>query len=202
MVAVKAQVEPIERRLFSIAEFEQMIDAGIFSQEERLELLEGEIVTMRPIGDMHMRAVYILTNLFLHLYAERKAGVSTQNAIKIGRSRPQPDLALLKYDADIMTSFAKAEDVLLVVEVSDTTLRHDQTTKLRIYAAGGIPEYWIVDVNSETVTQYWKPEGIAYSQSRQHTLAQQLTSIQFPTFTVALVDIFGKTLPAPPQLQS
>lgn len=140
-----------------------MGEKGVFAPDARLELIEGEIVEMAPIGSPHAGRVNMLNRLLSRRVGDR-AVVSVQNPLIAGeRSVPQPDLALLVPRSDAYTdSHPTAADVLLVVEVSDTTLAFDLGAKLALYARSGIPEVWIVDVGGRAVRAFREPVAGGY----------------------------------------
>ncbi len=178
----------------SVAEYDAMIKAGIFDEDAPIELIEGELVTMPPIGDDHVNITVHLGFILYRLQTQEKAVVIQQNPIRLARSEPQPDFVLVGYVANYQSGVPNAADVLLAIEVSDSTLRIDKNVKTKLYAAAAIPEYWIVDVNHLTVRQYWQPKDGTYLQIKQYTLADAITSISFPDFTLRVSDIFGRTL--------
>ena len=124
-----------------------MADAGIFGEDDRVELLDGEIVEMAPVGSRHAACVNKLTQLFVER-SEGRALLAPRNPITLGeRSEPQPDLALLRPRADYYASgHPTPDEVLLVVEVGDTTAEWDRRHKLPLYAAAGVAEVWLVDL--------------------------------------------------------
>src|SRR6266487_355884 len=144
---MSAVLEYPQRHAVSAQEYLRMGDAGVFAPDARLELIEGEIVEMAPIGSRHAGAVKALNRLFSRLVGDQ-AVVSVQDPVIIGdRSVPQPDLALLKPRADSYSgAHPTAADVLLMVEVADTTLPFDMDTKVPLYARSGIAEVWVVDL--------------------------------------------------------
>jgi Uma2 family endonuclease len=133
----------IQRRLFSVHEYHQMLQAGVLGEDDRLELIEGEIVQLSPINSRHAACVNRLNALFTSRLTGR-AVVSVQNPIRLDtHSEPQPDLALLKPRPDFYAaSHPNPEDVLLVVEVADTSADYDRGVKLALYARVGIAEVW------------------------------------------------------------
>jgi len=144
---MSAVLEYPQRHAVSAEEYLRMGESGVFAPEARLELIEGEIVEMAPIGSPHAGMVNILIRLFSRAAGDL-AVVSAQNPVIVGdRSVPQTDVALLKPRAD---SYARSHpttaEVLLVVEVADTTLSFDLGTKIPLYARGGITEAWVVDL--------------------------------------------------------
>lgn len=188
-----AQPTPvIERFRFTVEEFEQMITAEILTEEDRVELIQGEIVAMSPIGDDHVLAVNTLTQLFAHKLFGR-AIVSVQNPIRIGEdSRPQPDLAVWRWRTDYVR-IPDAADVLLVVEVADTTLAYDRAVKLPLYAAAGIPEVWIINLTERVVEVYREPQPAGYEAARRFTGATDaLSPLAFPDVVFVVGDIVSR----------
>jgi Uma2 family endonuclease len=144
-------------------EYERMGAAGIFPQDARLELLEGEIYEMSPIGSRHAACVTLLQQL-LTLKFVNKLIVISQNPIQLDDfSEPQPDVALLRWRDDFYRhAHPTPTDVLLVIEVADTTLDSDRRYKLPLYAKAGIPEAWLVNLPDETIELYAEPSNGAY----------------------------------------
>jgi hypothetical protein len=141
--------EPIRRR-FTTAEYHAMAESGILAPEDRVELIEGEIWRMSPIGPPHASRVTRLSYAFTENLKKEEALVISQSPIHLDDfSEPQPDLALLRFREDFYASALPApEDVLLVVEVSDTTVHYDRRVKMDLYARHGIPEAWLCNLRS------------------------------------------------------
>ncbi|MGH2351978.1 MAG: Uma2 family endonuclease [Chloroflexota bacterium] len=133
------------RRRFTVDEYYRMAEAGILHPEERVELLDGEIIQMSPIGSPHASSVKRLNHVFSRSVGQR-AVVSVQDPIRLnGRSEPEPDLALLRPRADFYAgAHPRPEDILLVVEVADSSTAYDRRVKLPRYAQAGIPEVWLL----------------------------------------------------------
>jgi Uma2 family endonuclease len=144
-----------------------MAEAGVLAEDERVELIEGEIIAISPIGNRHIVCVNRLNWMFSSLVSGA-AIVSVQNPIRLDQhSAPQPDIALLKFRDDFYSGTPPGpSDVLLVVEVSDTTLDYDRRTKIPLYAKAGIPEAWIVDLHNGSIEVYTHPAGNVYSRLR------------------------------------
>jgi Uma2 family endonuclease len=177
------------RRRFTIEEYERMVETGILTQDDRVELIDGEIVEMSPIGDPHAAFVANLTHLLVHAVGDR-ARVWVQGPVRVPpRSKPQPDLALLRPRSYVREG-ATTEDVLLVIEVADTSLRYDRTVKLRVYARAGIPEYWIVDANTESLEIYQSPIGDRYADQRRPSREERVAPLAFPEASLAVAMIF------------
>src|SRR5438552_12280642 len=146
---VLATVE-VRRRRFTVEEYHRMAEAGILSEDDRVELIEGEIVQMSPIGPRHSACVDRLNALFTSRL-RRRAIVRVQNPIVLSRwTEPQPDLTLLRPRADFYAErHPGPADVLLAVEVAETSGVYDRGTKLALYARARIPEVWLVDVRGD-----------------------------------------------------
>ncbi len=147
----------ISRRLFTTKEFREIVEAGVFREDDRLELVDGEIVEMSPIGSRHAACVRKL-NLLLRSVGDR-AFVDVQSPLGISEGNDfYPDVVLLKPRTDnYVNEIPGTNDVLLVIEVSDTTLRFDRSIKTPRYAAAGAPELWIVDLEGSRVWVHRKP---------------------------------------------
>ncbi|MDW3651306.1 MAG: Uma2 family endonuclease [Bacteroidia bacterium] len=153
----------LKKRKISREAYHVMIDAGIFGPEDKIELLNGEIIDMSPIASPHMSAVNRLTHLF-SLALSGSAIVSVQNPLNLGEfSEPEPDLAIFKFQEDFYeNAIPTANDVLLLIEVADTTLKKDREIKLPLYAAAGIPFLWIVDLENRQIEEYSHPVNGIY----------------------------------------
>lgn len=171
-----------------------MGEAGIFAPETRLELIDGEVIEMSPIGSRHAGAVKFLNTLFVQRAGER-ALVSVQDPLIVGDySVPEPDLALLKRHADnryYARSHPTAADVLLVVEVADTTLAYDSDVKVPMYARAGVPEVWIVALQDRTIRVFRDPDTGDYRTRRTIAGAESATVQALPDIVVGLPDLFA-----------
>src|SRR5687768_7670086 len=156
----------IARYSFTAEEFQRMGEAGIFRQDARLELIEGEIIEMSPIGSLHAACVNFLSRLLNRLFGDSYI-VATQNPVRLNDiSEPQPDVALLRWRDDFYRgAHPTPEDVLLVVEVADTTVVKDTTLKVPLYARAGIAEAWLVNIPEGLVEIYSEPAGGAYQRA-------------------------------------
>lgn len=177
----------LTRHRFTVREYARMREAGIFTEDDRVELLDGEIFVMRPIGPLHVGIVNKL-NKILSRQVGDAAIVSVQNPIQLNDyAEPQPDIALLAPQDDFYTSaLATPDDVFLVIEIADTSLEYDREQKLPRYAAAGISEVWIVAVNQQMIEQYTTPVQSTYT--HMHTIlaghaiqATQLSAVHFTT---------------------
>lgn len=168
-----------------------MGEGNVFAPDARLELIDGEIIEMAPIGSPHAGTVAILGRL-LELAAGDAAVVWVQNPIRIGdRSMPQPDVALLRPRADTYTrSHPVPADILLLIEVSDTTLRFDASTKVPLYGRAGIVETWVVDVESSVVQVFRDPDASGYRTSFTAAGEERVEARAMPGVSVAVSELF------------
>ncbi len=157
----------LEKRLLTVQEYEKMYEAGILTEDDRVELLNGELIQMSPIGPRHAGMVNRLTNIFAIALAG-KAIVAPQNpVVPSDLSEPQPDLAILRPRPDYYTTaHPRPEDILLLIEVAESSVEKDRNLKLAIYAEAGIAEYWIVNLEEQVLEVYQQPEGRRYKLRR------------------------------------
>ncbi len=161
-------IEPpdlLNRHRLTVDEYYRMAEAGVLAPDARVELIEGEIVDMAPIGSRHGSAVKRMLHLLTAAVGDR-AIVSVQDPLRLSeRSEPQPDLMLLAPRADFYKgAHPTAADVLLLVEVSDTTARYDRGVKQQLYARHGVAEVWIVDLDDRVLRTYRGPRGDSYTE--------------------------------------
>lgn len=154
------------RHKISLEEFHRMVEAGVFPEDLRLELVEGELVEMSPIGPKHAFVVRKLTSLFAPLVQEGQVLLSVQNPLTLGQSELYPDLALLAPRGHTPDRHPLGQEALLVVEVADTSLRYDLGVKVPLYAKGGVPEVWVVDLSGGRLLVHQKPKGEEYQEVR------------------------------------
>lgn len=179
---------PTRARL-TIAQFHKMGETGILAPDSRLELIDGELIEMAPIGPRHMHTVNRLNHTLVSAVAG-KAVVSVQNPVVLNEhSEACPDLTLLRRQPEHEGRLPTAQDVLLLIEVSDTTLQYDRTTKLRLYADHGVREVWIVDVAARVLEVYRDPADGAYRTRMQRTQDQSIAPVALPGVELPLADI-------------
>ncbi len=178
------------RRLFTIEEYHRMAETGILQPADRVELIDGEILEMSPIGSRHMACVNNLNRLVV-LGLGVRAVVSPQNPVQIPRySEPEPDLTVLR--ARSYKTFAPtADDVLLLVEVAETSLRFDRTVKFALYARAGIREYWVADTAAESVTICREPDGELYRDVGVVGADGTVSPLAFPDLSIRVADLFA-----------
>lgn len=180
---------PSLHRRITLDEYEQMIADGVLTEDDRVELIAGEIVPMAAFGIGHMNSVNYLTDLLTGIAAIRQVAlVSVQNAIRLPPDwEPEPDIALLKRGP--YSAIPGAADVFLVVEVADSTRLFDRNTKLPRYAAGGIAEAWLVDPVARRVERHTDPRPDGYDTVIRASPGEALTSTTLPAFTLGTDDI-------------
>jgi len=181
----------VSTKKFTVFDFHRMGEAGIFSKDDRVELLEGEIIDMTPIGSRHAACVARLDRQLNQLVGT-SAIVWAQNPIRLNdQSEPQPDMALLKPRPDFYeNAHPQPADILLIIEVADSSVDFDRETKLPLYAKAGIPELWIVDLTQRRVEMYQQPSGEKYTSVSQLNHSEQATPQAFPTCKIPLQEIF------------
>jgi len=189
-VGVLARFPAVTRRLLTVDEYHRMGDAGILTEDDRVELIEGELVAMAPIGSEHVSGINALNRLLVMAVGERGI-VSVQNPVRLTqRSEPQPDLAVLRPRDDYRATLPRPEDTLLIIEVAVSSLDYDRTVKLALYARVGIPEVWIVDVAAENVGIYRWPEGDAYTSARRAGRSDTVHIAAMPDVRIPVDKIF------------
>jgi Uma2 family endonuclease len=179
------------RRRFTVDEYYRMGEAGILHEDDRVELIEGEIVQMSPIGSRHAACVKRLNGLFSRQIGQTAIVIGVQDPIHLGEySEPQPDITLLRPRPDFYVSAHPGPaDILLVVEVADTSVEYDRGVKIPLYARAGIREYWIVDLAGESVEVYRDPSPEGYRQARQLRRSERIAPEAFPDVEIAIDDI-------------
>ncbi|RRR70596.1 MAG: Uma2 family endonuclease [Candidatus Viridilinea halotolerans] len=180
------------RKQFSVDDYNRMREVGILAEDDRLELLAGEIYTMSPVGPLHVALVNRLNRLLQRQVGEQGI-VSVQNPIRLDqRSEPQPDLAILAPRADFYSgALATADDVLLLIEVADSSLAYDRDGKLPLYARARMSEVWLLDVVSRTLTQYTQPRHNSYAQRQAFGMGMSLRATLLPSVVVAVDEVFA-----------
>jgi Uma2 family endonuclease len=177
------------RRLFTAQEFHQMAAAGLFQEDDRVELLAGEVVEMTPIGSRHAACVNRLTRLFSEMLPT--ALVTVQNPIRLSeQSEPQPDVAVVRFKPDFYRDAHPGPgDVLLIVEVADTSADVDRDIKVPLYARAGILEVWAIDLQSRVVDVYGQPSPEGYRDHQRLGPGERLMSACLPALDVAVSDL-------------
>jgi Uma2 family endonuclease len=183
----------LQRRLFTADEYHRIAEAGVLGEDDRVELVDGEIVEMTPIGSPHAACVDRLTFLLQQAVAGRGI-VRVQGPIRLdAHSEPQPDISILRPRADFYASaHPTPTDVLLVVEVADSSLRYDRDVKVPLYARTGIAETWLVDLSNERVEIFSQPGPHGYQASRQARRGERIASHVLQDITLRVDEILGE----------
>jgi Uma2 family endonuclease len=174
----------------STDQYLRMIDAGILD-DDKVELIGGVITAMAPAGPDHVGSLYALTECFAKVIDQFVLAV--QGTIVIAEGNVfDPDLALLRGKPEgYHKSHARAEDIALIVEAAASSYKKDRHVKLPIYAAAGIAEYWLVDLDRQTLTVFRDPDGAAYRSEQSFAGDQAVSPLACPDLSIRVADIFG-----------
>ncbi|OKH34066.1 hypothetical protein NIES2119_21430 [[Phormidium ambiguum] IAM M-71] len=180
------------RRKFTVKQYHQMIEAGILTEDDRVELIKGEIVEMTPINRRHSAHVNRLNELFI-LRLAQLVTVGVQNPVELNdNSEPQPDISLLRRKADFYKSgHPQPQDILLLVEVADTTVESDREIKIPLYAENGIIEVWLIDINEQYIEVYRQPSANGYQNIQRFVRGQNLSILAFPEVIISVDEVLG-----------
>jgi Uma2 family endonuclease len=180
----------VTRKRFTADEYQRMGEAGMLSEDDRVELIDGEIVTVTPNGTRHNASVN-RANRALVRAAGDSAIVQSQGSVRLDRySEPEPDLVLLRPRTDFYASrHAGPGDILLIIEVAESSIQYDRDVKAPLYAVAGIPEYWLVDLNTNVVWRYSSPEHGAYQGVEQHRRGQSIAPLLLPECRIAVDEL-------------
>lgn len=176
----------------SVTDYHRMAEAGILRPDARVELIDGEIIDMAPIGSRHAGAVEQLASI-LRAAAGTRAMVRTQQPVALGaRSEPEPDLALVRPRADFYKrAHPKPRDILLLVEVAEASLQYDTTIKLPLYATHGIPEVWIADLENGGLLRHREPRDGRYLNIDHPRTGSELSSATLGALEFEFADVFA-----------
>jgi Uma2 family endonuclease len=187
---MSAAFTPTRTRI-STDRYQMMVATGVLTKYDRVELIEGDMLNMAPIGTKHSAIASRLNELFV-LAVARAATVVAGGPVNLGEfSEPQPDLMLLKRRADFYSGkIPEAADVLLLIEVSGSSLSFDQSVKLNLYARYGVSEYWVVDVEGKRVVTYREPAAKGYARILEFTATDTVAPQAFSDIKIAVGEIF------------
>jgi len=176
----------------NVSQYHQMSEAGIFSENDKVELINGEIIEMSPIGRRHAACVDRINRLFSNILGI-KVIVRVQNPIILNNlSEPEPDIALLKPRADFYESgHPQPQDIFLLIEVADSSLEYDRDVKIPLYASSGISEVWLVDIYEQVIIVYRYPSENGYSDIQTLSRGEKLSIQAFPEINLVVNDILG-----------
>ncbi|MCF3645440.1 Uma2 family endonuclease [Planktothrix agardhii] len=179
------------KRYFTVEDYQKMGEVGVFKADENNELVAGEIIKMSPIGKRHAACVNRCNHLFYQILGDQIL-ISVQNPIQLNNlSQPQPDLVLLQPRPDFYEErHPQPSDIILLIEVSDTTIDFDQQVKIPLYCQSDIQEVWLIDLNQNIVRVYRTPTANGYQSIQFFTVEQTLTLAAFPEFNININQIF------------
>ncbi len=182
----------IQRKTFTTEEYQRMAETGILKEEDRVELINGEIISMAAIGSFHAACVNRLNQLFTRAFRD-SAVTAIQNPVTISKtSEPEPDLALLKPRPDFYAAnHPTPEDVYLIIEVADTSVEYDRGFKLPLYARAAIKEVWIVDLHKACIEAHSNPSERGYRMIRKFYRGDVIAPPSFPEKVFPVNEILG-----------
>lgn len=164
----------IQRHLFSIEDYHRMGETGILP-ERGVELINGEIITMSPIGSKHAAKVDKLSHILFEQLGKALIVRVQIPFIANNLSEPEPDIALLNYREDYYESeLPSGTDIQLIIEVADHTFAYDTKVKLPLYAESGVPEYWVIDLNKKQIHSYWQAAEGSYQKSKVYRIGETI----------------------------
>jgi len=180
------------KRLFTVKEYHHMIEAGILTKDDKVELIRGEIVQMAAVGRRHTSHVKRLTELF-YIRLLSRVTIGVQDPVELDdHSEPEPDISLLRRRDDFYESgHPQSEDILLIVEVADATAETDRNIKIPLYAEDNIVEVWLVDINEQCVVVYREPSFSGYQNIQRFQRGQTLSILAFPDIEIAVDNVLG-----------
>ncbi len=181
----------LTRYRFTVDEYMKMAEVGIIAEDERVELIDGDVIEMSPIGNPHEAGTAGTHRLLAPLFIEGRAVLRVQGHVRLDdNNRPEPDIALLKWRDDLYRNQSPVpEDILLLIEVSDSTLASDRNVKLALYARFNIPEVWIENIPERVVEAYTNPVEGQYTESRIYRRGETITPSAFPDISLPVSEL-------------
>lgn len=181
---------PMPHHQFTADKYEQMIAVGILTKYDHVELIRGEISAMHPISPPHAFCSMMFSNLLISTMPDEVL-VTVRGPIRLSDdSVPQPDIALVRF-ARYIHAYPKANDVHMVVEIADMTLQHERETKVPLFASVGIPETWLVDLNSNHIERHSEPTAYGYRQITQFGHGDTIVSLTVPEAVISVDAVLG-----------
>jgi Uma2 family endonuclease len=182
----------IARKRFTVADYYRMAETGIIHRDDRVELLDGEIRVMSPIGSWHAGVASRL-HAMLAENLKRTAIITVQRPMRLGDfDEPEPDIAVLHLRDDFYTrSHPTPADVLLIIEVADSSIDYDRDEKLPRYAAAGVPEVWLIDIAGEAIEQFREPRDSRYQSVKSFAGSEQCVSQLLPAVEVTIAELLA-----------
>ncbi len=181
----------VKPRLITVSEYDRMIEAGIYTENDRIELLNGEIIELMTKGPKHTSANSKIIRFFIRLFDE-KVIVRGQDPIRLDDfSQPEPDIVLANWDdKEYAENHPTPADILLVMEISDTTLAYDRDDKAKAYSRNGIRQYLLLNLQNETLEDYREPNADGYGAKRTYRKGDSLNLVAFPEIEIKFDDLF------------
>ncbi len=181
------------RRKFTVEQYHKMVESDILKEDDRVELIRGEIIEMSPIGTKHAACVNRLVNLLIQRLGERII-LAPQNPVVLSdNSEPQPDVTLLQPREDFYeNAHPQPKDIFLIIEVADTTVKYDREVKIPLYAEENINEVWLVDINEQCVEVFREPASDGYRNIHKFTRGESLTIQGFDDVNISVDEILGR----------
>lgn len=175
----------------TVQEYERMAELGIIGEHERVELVGGEIIRMAAMGRRHARSLMRMSRVTYQRIGNITV-IRVQMPVAIPHfDEPEPDIAVLRPREDDYENHPAPDDVLLLIEVSDTSLAYDRGVKLPLYARAGIPEVWIVNLAGEEIERYTEPAGGRYRVVTRAGRGETLASVTVPELEVEVDAVLG-----------
>ena len=183
---------PLRTHNFTVDEYHRMAEAGVFHEDARVELLDGQIVEMTPIGPRHAVCVDRLNGRLSRLVGD-SAIVRVQSPVVLGqRAEPEPDVTLLRPPFErYQEAHPGPAEIMLVIEVADTSVEHDRSVKIPLYARAGVPEVWLVNLPADRIEVYRDPAGGSYAEVTSVSGGETLTPLEVPSATLSVDGILG-----------
>ena len=187
---VKALQVVRETRKFTVEEYFRMVEADILKPKERVELIEGDILVMPPMGSSHIGGVTRYARVFISRAGDRFT-VLIQSTVRLGEHlAPEPDVAIVKFrEDDYSFAHATLEDILLVVEVADSTLNYDRDVKAHIYGRAGIPETWVLNLPGDCLERFTEPGPEGYTQHTVLRRGERVIPVSLPDLELAVEEL-------------
>ncbi|NUN63625.1 Uma2 family endonuclease [Pseudanabaena biceps] len=187
---IEQELEP-QIHLWTVADYHQMIEAGVLDEDDRVELLEGKIVCMSPQRPFHAASVQRSSRLLFKLLSDR-AEIRIQLPVTLGNdSEPEPDIAVVRLDANEYSfRHPEAPDIYLLIEVADWTISKDRKQKARIYSKNQVLEYWILDLQKRQVYIFRQPDEGTYREELILNSTDTFNLQAFPDVAIALDALF------------
>ena len=183
----------VTRRRFSVADYYRMVESGILHERDRVELIDGEVLEMSPIGPRHNACVDRANRVFSQRLGDR-AIIRVQGSIQLDEyGVPKPDLVVMRPRRDFYASaLPTPSDVLLIVEVAESSIRYDRDVKAPLYARAGIPEYWLEDLTRDVLMVYRDPAPDGDRTVRTLRRGERIAPLAFPELSVAVEELLGE----------